>query len=281
MLRKRVTFFVASLDNVKIAQCAVARNLLGQRIRFVDSIQILPGYERYWLQIMQSILPAMGPGDYCYGSIWNASARQDALTSMAGVKVTRAVSYLVHVVDFSQWTTWDAYAQDVSTNVRRNALKAQKNDPAVAITLRQGISALQDVFALARMRFSTAQRKGNIGDNRFIAMCRYAGRSLVLRQMAYTAKVIHHGRVAAYFAGVKFGLQTFYLDGASVPDNGGAAWLLMLRMLERAWQPNARVILGMYEPDKMWAGRENILLSRRHLRANELPSDIIWFRYDG
>jgi hypothetical protein len=164
-------------------------------------------------------------------------------------------------------------------------VKAVKDDPHLTLAIRYGIGAIRDVYALPRMRVLTGARKGLtakgiVGVNRLIPMVRYAARTILFGQMAYTAKVIHHQRVAAYFAGIDFGLQTFYLDGASIPNNSGASWFLMLKMLHRVWKPDAKVLLGMYQPGEDWAGRDNILLSRRHLRAQELPCAMIWFRYD-
>ena len=97
-------------------------------------------------------------------------------------------------------------------------------------------------------------------------------------EMKLAQNIDADGQVVAYFAAVNFGLHTFYLDGASIPDNGGASWLLMRDMLHRAWKPDAKIFLGMHESDAKWAGRENILLSRQHLRISELPGAIVWFR---
>lgn len=278
-LRGRVHQFEVYLYRTKIAQCAVTIDWFGKR-RFVDSLQLLPHHAHLWGDIMQEILSALGPGTYEYGSKWSLEPpRHTALEGMRDVKVRSVTLFQVHVVDFSRWADWASYEKAVSTNIRRNAAKAIKTDPGTAVVINRGFSAINDVFSLIDMRFATRRRKGLEDFNRFVATVRYAARTFLLD--GYTAKVIHSGRVVAYFSGIDFGSSTFYLDGASLTDNGGASWYLMVYMLKRAWKPNGKVLLGMHQPGTDWAGRENILLSRQHCRASESPCSVVTFSYSG
>lgn len=277
-LRRRVLLFEISCDDIKIAQCAVAVDWFGSRRQFLDSLQILPCHAPLWGAAMQELLSILGPGTYHYGSKWNIEPpRHAALTAIPGVKLQSVSAYHVHVVDFSRWDDWESYEKAISTNIRRNAAKAVKTDPATAIVLNRGVSAIKDVFSLIGMRFVTRRRKGLEDFNRVVATIRYAARTFLVN--GYTAKVIHANRVVAYFSGIDFGSITFYLDGASLQDNGGASWYLMLHMLKRAWKPNGKVLMGMHQPGTDWAGRENILLSRRHCRVSEFPSSVVTFSY--
>jgi hypothetical protein len=37
----------------------------------------------------------------------------------------------------------------------------------------------------------------------------------------------------------------------------------------------------MYEPGSDWAGKDNILLSRQHLRVTEYPCEVVTYQYAG
>jgi hypothetical protein len=282
---KRLRFFVASLDDTKIAQCAISQGWFGKSRRtrrFLDALQVLPTYQSYWADVVQAILTLIGPGEYCYGSRWSIETpRQDALAAMPHVEIVRTQQFCVQAVDFSRWPTWEAYEKALSLNVRRSITKALNVDPPPIVSIKFGRAALLEAFTLTRMRSATVRRKGHVGVDRSVAIVRYVARNIFLKKLTYTAKVSRCGRVLGYFAGVDLGNHTFYLDGASVPDNRGASWLLMVQMLRHAWQPNRKVFLGMYEPNTDWAGRENFLLSRQHLRVTDIPSEIVWFQYSG
>jgi hypothetical protein len=283
-LRRRVRVFAAYVDDTKIAQCAISFGRFRGRTdgQFIDALQLLPSYESYWEQVMQAVLDVSGPGRYRYGSKWSIEpprAKQFAI--LGGISVECVAAYNVQVVEFAQWPSWEAYERAVSLNARRNAAKALKSDPTATITVNHGRKAVADVVPLIRMKFAVRRRKGLNDANMYISAARYIMRTLLMNERSYTGKVTHLGRAAAYFSGVDFGLDTYYLDGASLPDNGGAAWLLMLKMLRRAWRANGKVFISMYEPGSDWAGKDNILLSRQHLRVTEYPCEVVTYQYTG
>jgi hypothetical protein len=283
-LWRRVRVFAAYVDDTKIAQCAISfGRIRGRRDgHFIDALQLLPSYEAYWEQVTQAVLDVSGPGRYRYGSKWNIEPpRAKQFAMLRGTSVESVTAYNVQVVDFAQWPSWEAYEKAVSQNARRNAAKALKSDPTATITINHGRKAVADVVPLIRMKFAVRRRKGLKDANMFISAARYVMRTLLMNERSYTAKVTHSGRAAAYFSGVDFGLDTYYLDGASLPDNGGAAWLLMLKMLRRAWRANGKVFISMYEAGSDWAGKYNILLSRQQLRVTEFPCEIVTYQYVG
>lgn len=280
---RRVRVFSVFLDSIKIAQCAIAFKWQRKRRvgEFVDALQILPTYHDLWLPIMEAVLQQCGSGTYTYGSKWSIETpRQDDLCAIDGVSIIEMKSYLTQVVDFSQWPTWEAYEKAISSNVKRNAAKAVKTDPTTSVIVCEGIQAAREALPLTNMRFKTRRRKGLEDWTSFkVAILRYIARTMFMRNGSYTAKVIHRNQTMAYFSGIDFGLSTFYIDGASLPDNGGAAWLLILRMLRRAWKPYGKFFLAMYEVGSDWTGRDDILLSRQHCRPTEYPNTVIDFEY--
>jgi hypothetical protein len=283
-LRRRLRVFVAYVDDTKIAQCAVSFGRIRGRTdgQFIDALQLLPSYESYWEQVMQAVLNVSGPGRYRYGSKWSIEPpRAKQFAVIGGISVESVTAYNVQVVEFAQWPSWEAYEKAVSLNARRNAAKALKSDPTATITVNHGTKAVVDVVPLIRMKFAVRRRKGLTDANMFISATRYIVRTLLMNERSYTAKVTHSGRTAAYFSGVDFGLDTYYLDGASLPDNGGAAWLLMLKMLRRAWRANGKVFISMYAPGRNSAVRDNILFSRQQLRVTEFPCEVVTYRYAG
>jgi hypothetical protein len=281
---RRLRVLAIFQGTVKIGQCAVIFGRFGRYRHvgeFVDAIQLLPAYTLLWAKVMETVLRTLGSGTYTYGSKWSIETpRHVELARLPGVSISQAKYYLTQVVDFSKWPTWEAYEKAISSNVKRNAAKATKADPATAVVLKQGIKAATEALSLTKMRFLTRRRKGMEDWTSFhVAILRYIARTVFMRQLSYTAKVVHKGQTSAYFSGIDFGSSTFYIDGASLADNGGSAWLLILAMLRRSWQPNGKFFLAMYEVNSVWVGRENILLSRQQCRPVELPNTVLDFVY--
>ena len=62
-----------------------------------------------------------------------------------------------------------------------------------------------------------------------------------------------------------------------MPEKTGAAWLLILDMLQRSWKPGGKFLMGQAETD---AGRDNLFLFRQHCRVSDFPSAIVQFTYE-
>jgi hypothetical protein len=279
-LRSHVRFFEAYLEGEKVAQCAVAFRRFGKTRdvgRFVDGMQLLPEYATLWGQVMQGILGILGPGRYFYGTEWSIEeARTNGLTALHGITIQTVFPYVTHGVDFSRWPSWEAYRRAISNNARRNAAKALKTDPKTEILIYHGIKTIIVTLPFMRMRSLVRYRKG-LDFNVLEQTMRYVTRMLLMRERGYTARVVHLGKVVSYFCGIDFGRHTFYTYGASMPDKTGAAWLLILDMLQRSWKPGGKFLMGQAETG---AGRDNLFLFRQHCRVSDFPGAIVRFTYE-
>jgi hypothetical protein len=279
-LRSHVRFFEAYLEGAKVAQCAVAFRRFGKTRdtgRFVDGMQLLPEYAALWGQIMQGMLRILGQGRYYYGTEWSIEEdRTNDLTALHGITIQTVLPHVTHGVDFSRWPSWEAYRRAISNNVRRNAAKALKIDPKTEILIDYGIGTIIATIPFMRMRSLMHYRKG-LDFNVLEQAMRYVTRMLLMRERGYTARVVHLGKVVSYFCGIDFGRHTFYTYGTSMPEKTGAAWLLILDMLQRSWKPGGKFLMGQAETD---AGRDNLFLFRQHCRVSDFPSAIVQFTYE-
>jgi hypothetical protein len=280
-LPHRIRLFEVFSAGLKIGQCAVARG------RFLDSLQLLPGYGYYWNQAMREILIRIGPGDYEYGSIWNMeSPRERYLQMMPMVVDLTWRHHEVQAVDFSVQPDWETYEHSLATNARRNAAKALRTDGNLAVTFRRGLATLCDISVITRLRYDTLTRKG-LGYDAGRMAVRYATRCCLYRRYIWTGKILHSPapeipqRIAATVSGVEFGNNFYYIDGASLPDNGGASWYLLIETIRRAFHKNARgrfvmgVDRGLLGNKPGW---ENLNRSRQQCRVSRFPSSIVNFQ---
>jgi hypothetical protein len=271
------------MEGRQVAQCAVVTDAVqGRRgMRFVDSVQVLPEHALLWPRIMTALLRYLGAGRYFYGGKWNVEApRSGILRLIPGVTIVEVAHYTVNAVDFGRWPDWAAYERDISSNAKRSVIKAKKADPGITISIDQGAAAaFRHVVPLTILRWRTNRRKGLTNVAIPVDASRYFLRSTLMGQNSFTARAIMFGRTTAYFSGMRYGANTFYLHGASTLDSQGGSWFLMLEMLHRAWRPDGKFMLGMYLTGSDWAGRDNILLSRRHCRATDFPNELVEFEF--
>jgi hypothetical protein len=281
-LPRRVRLFEVFSAGQKIGQCAIARG------RFLDSLQLLPGYSHFWYPAMREILARIPPGEYEYGSIWNMEIPREPYLEMIPL-VTRLTSqhHYVQAVDFAVQPDWETYERSLATNARRNAAKARKSDENLAVTYSRGLATLRDTSVITRLRHDTWTRKGLRYDAGQMA-ARYAMRCCLYRRYIWTGKIIHSSspkvpqRIAAVVSGVEFGENVYYIDGASLPDNNGASWYLLIETMRRAFHKNPRgkfvmgVDRGLSGNNK--PGWENLNRSRQQCRVSRFSSSVVKFQ---
>lgn len=270
--------FYIDCDRLKIGQCAIG---ISDHIKiFADALQVLPGYSNFWQDMMCLLLEKLGPGRYQYGSLWNIEQpREYALQRIDGVRVDVIEGLPIQTVDFALWENWNHYFAAVSNNARRSAKRALKQIPPPRIRVRQGLSTLLDVITLTRLHSRTASRK-NMNSPVTRILLRNILRTITMRRHAVTAIVRVGGRAAAAFAGIEFGEHTYYMLGGSRADNGGAAWLLMLTMIRRAYERTGgagKFLMGAVRSAE--PGWENLSRSREQCRVVEYQSSTVTFTY--
>ena len=284
--RMRLRLFEILTDatgrEIRVGQCAVAVSREGGT--FLDRLHLEPGHEDSWPAAMRAVLANLGPGRYEYG--WEESLerpREGELGKIAGVAVTQVRPLTVHSIEFSAWPSWDAYLRAVSTNVKRNVKKAQTQFPDLAIEWRSGLAGVSQVTSLIRLRSQTYGRKG----------LRFRAPAAALSTIAnlasagpasFTAVARGGGRDLAAVSGIRFGTNTYYRDGGSVADNGGAAWHLLMRVIERAYTEHSqgRLVMGYLDPsihDESVSG--GLLRQRRSCRVVEVPTSKVVFTWSG
>lgn len=277
-LRYRLRFFelyaVVDGGRQKIGQCAIAYGRGSDR-QFVDSLQLLPVFDEYWSAAMRAVLRVVGPGQYRYGSTWSLESPRDGdFYDVAGVSVESIRQIVVEAVDFSRWSSWDAYLRDVSTNARRNAKRASQSFPDLAVTVHPGMKAATQVALLTRLRLQMFKRK----ELQFRVAREYLRslfRSVLWRHHAFIATASGGGQTLSLFSGICFGSNTYYLEGASRVSNGGATWHLMLAMLREAFEraPTGKFVMGITEKDA------DLARSRQQCRVTGHETSVVSFSY--
>ncbi len=268
-------------DKRKIGQCAVGMARRRGANVFLDGLSLAPEEEHRWPEAMQAVLATLGPGVFEYGWALSLEARHDAdLAAVEGVSLLSARPLVVQAVDFSRWESWQAYFKAISENSRRSAKAAQRDLPDLRVTVHTGMAALRDVPAVARLRDSVAERKGL--DYRGQSALRYAF-GVITGGRRFTTAVASSGRRAlSSYYGAEFGDRTYYLEGGSAPDNGGAAWSLLIGMLQRAYErhPRGKFVMGYIDysihQDDVGGG---LLRARNACRVAEHETSILRFRY--
>jgi hypothetical protein len=279
LFRLRLVEIFQGPERRKIAQCGVAVRMRHRAI--IDGLQILPAEELLWGAAMRAVLAELGAGRYSYGSQWSIEPpRQGALAALPGVTIDRALPVTVQVVDFRHWDTWDSYARQMSANARRNAQRALRTHPDLAIGVHTGWATLRDMPGILRLHRGTTRRKG-IGTSTIRMLVRLLVRTFSLHRHAVSALISlpSQGCLAA-FSGVEFGQNTYYLTGGSRPDNGGAAWQLLIAMLRRTHERTGgqgKFLMGPVQEDR--PGWSDLLRSRQQCRVTEFPTSLISFSY--
>jgi hypothetical protein len=285
-LTHKLRIFELFFGDHKIGQCAVGEPRIGKgrpRI-FLDSIQLVSS-ECSWAAAMQAVLRTLGPGRYCYGSLLSPeAARDDDLQTIHGIKIINSEFYRVQAVDFSKWPDWDSYHRQISTNARRNATRAHKSDANMRIEETIGhLPSIRNLFRMLAMRRNVYRRKHVSLE--FVGWSVQLLRRLVLLRRYITVWwVIFGGHYTSFAVGLQFGDRLYYTDGASLEDNGGSAWYLLIELLRKAKEahPAGKFVMG-FDPVVPWtdaAGWQNVLRQRQQCRVSASLTSVVVFDYN-
>lgn len=273
-------FLARAGEPLKIGQAAVATS--GGGNVFLERLQLLPSQGENWDAAMAALLAEVGPGDYEYGGYLEIEpCRSAALAAVSGVTVSHVRPITVQYVDFSAWPTWAAYYRAISENSRRNAKAAERRHPTLRTSISRGRRAALSSLDMVSLRTQMTRRK-NLAHDALHSFLSYVGSSLMCHQHMFVAMAKAGRRPLAFFYGAHFGQHAYYLEGASIPDNQGAAWRLMLDMLERAYHraPDGKFVMGYVDYalhiDEVGGG---LLRSRRACRVSDQPASLLQFQY--
>jgi hypothetical protein len=267
----------------KVAQCAVAVSRAG-RCLFMPRLQILPQDQALWRDAMEGLITAIGAKSYEYGWELNLEPpREDELAAIPGVEIESVRPITVQAVDFARWASWDDYYRKISENSRRNAKAAEKRFPDLEVRVRLGRASVEMLPALVRLKAEQLRRKQLNLSAASLAVT-YLGSALIEPEHMVSAGVLAGGRVLSTAFGWEVGDNFWYLDAASAVDNGGAAWTLLLALLQRSYErcPTGKFIMGYVDfamHDEAQGG--GLLRSRQACRVTDYPTSIVNFRYTG
>lgn len=285
MLRCRLSLFeffaLVDGESRKIGQCAVGLAKTGNHV-FLDKLLLLPRYAPLWRRAMSAVLAETGAGDYEYG--WEMSlepSREADLTGIPGVTVSSTTPLVVQAIDFRQWPTWDAYYWGMRKGARQSAQFAQRDIPDLSLVTLRGWRALTGVQALAKLKIGLSARK-KIALRMPTLVISYVASTLLAPSQTITRLAKSRGRVLAAYYGVEVGSNFYYLEAASVPNNQGAAWALLISMIRRSYEldPQGRFIMGYVNyatHDETVGG--GLLRSRSACRVTDYPTSIAAFSY--
>jgi hypothetical protein len=268
-------------ERTKIGQCAIGA-ARGPRHIFLDRLQLLPEHAHLWQAAMTQVLSRSGPGQYEYGWPLNLEpARENTLAAIPGVTVGEVRPLVVQAVDFQRWASWDDYYRDISENSRRNAKAAEKKFADLRIETRTGLDSIRTVPALIRLRGALSDRKG-LDINAGMAAVGYCATIVSCSRYMSTSVTKAGGRELSCYYGAEFGGNIFYLEGASAPNNGGAAWHLLIAVLRDAYErlPKGKFIMGyidyaLHDEDKS----SGLLRSRQACRVTDYDTSIVKFAW--
>jgi hypothetical protein len=188
----------------------------------------------------------------------------------------------VQAVDFQAWPDWETYYRAVSANVRRNVQKARKAFPDLATATRRGKAAYREFLPLQIARHKLFRRKGVRRAFASVAT-RAMLRLMFMDSYAAAARCRGEGRDLAHYLEINFGANTFYLEVASAQRGDGAAWHLLMTMMEAAFRRSAgrgKFVMGpddgAQRGDPVWEG---LARSRRQCRAAAFPTSVVSFSY--
>lgn len=265
----------------KIGQCAVGVRRDG-RCLFLPRLQIRAADQAHWSAAMQALLPAIDARSLRYGWELNLERPREAdLARIPGVEIAAVRPITVHAVDFSQWRSWDDYYRHVSENSRRNAKAAEKRHPDLELLIRTGRGSVELLPALVRMKSDQVRRKGLNLSAASLAVS-YVASAIAEPEHLLSAAVRAGGRTLSAAFGWEVGGNFWYLDAASAPDNGGAAWTLLLALLKRTYErnPSGKFIMGYVDYARHDEAQGGGLLRSRHAcRVTDYPTSIVEFRY--
>ncbi len=265
----------------KIAQFAIGT---GPHLKvFNDCIQILPGYEHEWAAIMRHILRYLGSGNYRYGSEWTTEpSRSSEIEAMVGCKITAVKKLEVYAVDFSDYPSWTSYHQALSKNARRNEAMGRR-DESGGLSTSYGLGSLLNGGYLLRLKIRMFRRK-KLPLGLFRGLLALLIRHAIYSRYLFTAKFTRRRDVVSLYCGVLFGSNSYYLEGASISDPKGGAWLLLIAMLQQAYIDTNGVGKCLLGPDdgteKDQTAWENLRRQRLQCRAVAHQTSLLSFTYN-
>lgn len=277
-------FDLYALDSTpprKIGQCALGFAKTGRHV-FIDRLQLLPPEAGLWTRAMDAILSRCGAGAYEYGWEINLEpAREVDLGDVAGVSVEAVRPLVVQAIDFSRWDTWDEYYWGMRKGARQSAQFAERDIIDLEFVTRKGWRSLLAAPALVRLKaLMSARKKIPLRIARLVTSC--VGSILLAPKQTITRVAKGGGAVLAAYYGVEFGANVYYLEAASLPNNQGASWALLISMIRRAFEQNPRgkFIMGYVDyaiHDEELGG--GLLRSRSACRVTDYPTSIVDFSY--
>lgn len=249
---------------------------------FLDTLQVAPEHQHRWPAILGAALKSLGPGLYHYGSDWDPGPARDAVVAtLRNVELREVSPTSLDLIEFERWASWADYLASVSTNVIRNERKASRIHGDLEIELRTGPFALLNSPALSTMRIRMYRDK-DVPKSPVGMALRSIARTWCMRDHAAAATISAGSTTLSAYAGIDFGEATYYLEGASARDNGGAGWRLLLAMIRRAYERTGGRGVFVMGPTVAAEGvSAGLARSRAQVRATPRPGARFTFAYRG
>jgi hypothetical protein len=253
----------------KVGQCAVI--VRRGKVIFLDRICLKPTYEHLWGRCFRLVTQGFRAKTYHYGSHWNLEQRSE-ISALDGCAAEAMLDDQFHIdlIDFRDWTDFEAYFRSVSENVRRDYRKAKSTEARVET--RRGLAALRDVFALVRLR-AEVKRKNHVRSSFFADYFVHVAKLAVLRQSGFITTVRMDGICYSAFFGIEFGPNLYYISGGTTNNRYGFGSYLFLTLIQNwfAEHPDGKFVMGFCSGHRDdWTYSRGVLLYRKKLRVSSV-----------
>jgi Acetyltransferase (GNAT) domain len=261
----------------KLGQGCLAKNKAATS--FMAGLQLKPGVS--WRNCMAAALRTSPPGTYVYGDPWSiAPSRAPELATIPGVTIKTVTEITVHAIDLSNFSNWDCYYKDISTNIKRNIKKAESSLPDLKIATWRGHSAVLKLASLLHLRKVTLERKG-IAYNPLREAVRKLSSFTLAASNLVVSMASAGGRDLAFIYGYDFGDVFYYFEGGSIEDSHGGSWKLLVESVKALYAraPKGVYVMGYLDENAPGFAREGLLRQRNSMRKSDFPSAIVTFDY--
>lgn len=275
----RVRLLRIVAGNKVAGQCVIVSR--GGRHQVQERLLLLAEFEPRWIDAMRAVLTHVGAGAFQYGrSMSVGTSRAADLAEIRGVSIQNVTPYILHSVEFDDFTDWRDYFSRLNSNVKRNVRGAEARYP-LRMSSDSGWAVLRNLPGFFKVALAKDYNRHRVME--LLADMRgLATTAIALREAAVMTRACVDGDNSAWQYHIEFGASDYYVAGTSRRMQPSPAWWLTTKTFEEIWQnPRCkRIVLGNFFPEiynesEGWG----ILQWRKFCLARDFHSAVIDFQH--